>query len=74
MAKRALPNDCQISLLADRGFEHARLIHWLTQQKWSWFIRAKSDLVVTFKGGCSQSLSQLWPNLDQVSLFNNVQV
>lgn len=46
----------------------------LTKPKWSWFIRAKSELVVTFKGGLSQSLSQLCPSRDQVHLFNNVQV
>lgn len=74
MAQRALPDHCQISLLADRGFEHAGLIRWLTEQKWSWSIRAKSDLMVTLKGDCSQSLEQLCPPLDQVYLFHNVQV
>ena len=74
MAQTALPDDCQITLLADRGFEHRDLINWLTKQKWSWLIRAKSDLIVTLKADCSDYVSQLCPPTDQVYLFNNVQV
>lgn len=74
IANRSLPHDCQITLLADRGFEHGDLILWLTEQKWSWSIRAKSDLVVTLSGGLSQSVSQLCSSLDQLHLFNNVEV
>ena len=74
MAKSSLPHNYQITLLADRGFEHSDLIGWLRKQKWSWFIRAKSDLVVTFSGGLCQSISQLSPRLDQVHLFSNVEV
>lgn len=43
-AKRVLPPQVQVTLLADRGFEHGNLIHWLGQQHWSWAIRVKSDL------------------------------
>lgn len=32
MAQRALPDDSQITLLADRGLEHAGLIRWLSSQ------------------------------------------
>ena len=82
MAKRALPNDCKITLLAglpkaalrERGFEHSGLISWLTKKKWSWYIRSKSDLIVTLVEGVSQSVSQLSPPIDQVHLFNNVRV
>ncbi len=74
MAKTALPDNCQITLLADRGFQHRGLITWLTQQKWSWLIRAKSDLMVTLKAHCCDCVSQLCPPKDQVYLFNNVQV
>jgi hypothetical protein len=39
-----LPPHCSVTLLADRGFEHGAFIRWLCEKKWSWMIRAKSDL------------------------------
>jgi hypothetical protein len=43
-AKRLLPKAVQVTLLPDRGFEHAALVHWFGRQHWSWAIRVKSDL------------------------------
>ncbi len=63
-----------MTLLADRGFEHGNLIHWLGQQHWSWAIRVKSDLKVTLANGCTQSVEQLLPGEEQAYLFENVQV
>jgi hypothetical protein len=37
-AKQVLPSEVQVTLLADRGFEHAALVDWLSQQQWSWAI------------------------------------
>lgn len=73
-AKRVLPPCCQVTLLADRGFEHGNLIRWLQQQNWSWAIRVKSDLKVTLSNGCTQSVEQLLPPEAQAYLFENVQV
>ncbi len=73
-AKRLLPKHSQITLLADRGFEHSQLIHWLTQQEWSWAIRVKSNLQVRLTNGATQSVEQLIPPQQQVYLFENVQV
>lgn len=42
-AKQVLPPEVQVTLLADRGFEHAALVRWLRQQQWSWAIRVKSN-------------------------------
>ncbi|WP_302883881.1 hypothetical protein [Kovacikia minuta] len=33
--------EVQVTLLANRGFEHAALVRWLRQQQWSWAIRVK---------------------------------
>ncbi|OUC12700.1 MAG: transposase [Alkalinema sp. CACIAM 70d] len=60
-AQRVLPPQCQVTLLADRGFEHSKLIHWLRQHHWSWAIRAKSDLNITLSNGATQSVAQLLP-------------
>lgn len=73
-AQQVLPPQCQVTLLADRGFEHGNLMHWLRQQHWSWAIRVKSDLKVTLAGGCTQSVEQLLPPPEQAYLFENVQV
>lgn len=73
-AKRVLPPHAQVTLLADRGFEHGNLIHWLQQQQWSWAIRVKSDLKVTLAHGRSASVEQLVPPAEQAYLFENVRV
>lgn len=73
-AKRVLPPCSQVTLLADRGFEHGNLIHWLGHQNWSWAIRVKSDLKITLSNGCTQSVEHLLPPEAQAYLFENVQV
>lgn len=73
-AKQVLPPCCQVTLLADRGFEHAALIHWLQQQQWSWAIRVKSDLNVTIASGRTQSVEHLFPPPEQAYLFENVRI
>jgi hypothetical protein len=73
-ARRVLPPQSQVTLLADRGFEHGNLIHWLQQHNWSWAIRVKSNLKVTLANSCSQSVEQLLPPVEQAYLFENVQV
>jgi Transposase DDE domain len=67
-----LPVDCQITLLADRGFEHGELIRWLQDHQWSWAIRAKSDLKITLARGRSEPVSNLLPNPEQAFLFTNI--
>ncbi|MEM9009129.1 MAG: transposase, partial [Cyanobacteria bacterium P01_F01_bin.86] len=74
MAKRCLPADVQVTLLADRGFEHGELIRWLTQQQWDWMIRAKSDLQVRFPSGIQRPVRDLLPPQEEVYLFENVTV
>ena len=73
-AKHLLPQHCQVTLLAARGFEHSQLIHWLNQQGWSWAIRVKSNLQVTLTRGCTQSVEHLIPPQQHAYLFENVQV
>lgn len=73
MARQTLPANCQVTFLADRGFEHSQLIHWLNKYNWSWYIRAKCDLSI--KGnGHSQPLSELCPRENQVHLFSEVTI
>jgi hypothetical protein len=73
-AKRVLPPQCQVTLLADRGFEHRALIHWAQRQGWSWAIRVKSDLNVTLANGRTRPIEFLFPPPEQAYLFENVRV
>lgn len=69
-----LPPSVQVMLLADRGFEHGELIRWLHQHHWSWAIRAKSDLNITFADGQTTAVAKLLPPEGEAYLFADVTV
>jgi hypothetical protein len=73
-AQAVLPARCSVTLLADRGFEHGELIRWLRQQRWSWFIRAKSDLKVILASGAEYCVDELIPQTGEAALFHNVSI
>jgi len=73
-AEMVLSTDCQITLLADRGFEHGELIRWLRSHQWSWAIRAKSDLKITLSNTQTDSVADLLPEPEQAFLFNDVTI
>lgn len=73
-AQAVIPIDCEVTLLADRGFEHGALIRWLQAQQWSWAIRAKSDLSVTLANGTVETVGNLLPPEQQAYLFSNVEI
>ncbi|MEH1865926.1 MAG: transposase [Nostoc sp.] len=71
---RLLPPECQVTLLADRGFEHGALIRWLREHQWSWSIRAKSDLNITLSNGQTAAVADLLPPQGEAYLFREVNV
>lgn len=73
-AQTALPPEVQVTLLADRGFEHRELMRWLNKQPWDWAIRVKSDLLVTTPDGRTQSVESLFPPPEQAYLVGPVRV
>ena len=73
-AQRVLPPGVQVTLLADRGFEHGGLMRWLNNQQWDWAIRVKSDLLVTTPDGRTQSVESLFPPPEQAYLVGPVRV
>ncbi len=60
-AQTVLPQEVQVTLLADRGFEHRELMRWLNKQQWGWAIRVKSDLLVTTPNGRTQAVERYFP-------------
>jgi hypothetical protein len=71
---KLLPAGCQVTLLADRGFEHGAFIRWLRNQGWSWAIRAKSDLRVTLSNGSNFAVADLLPPMEEAYLYRDVTV
>jgi len=71
---RLLPPGCQVTLLADRGFEHGALIRWLQAHQWSWAIRAKSDLNITLSSGETTTVAPLLPPQGEAYLFRSVTI
>jgi len=74
MVQQRLPQGVEVTLLADRGFEHGALIRWLQQQQWNWAIRAKSDLNVTLSTGSTAAVAELVPPQGEAYLFRNVTI
>lgn len=73
-ARQRLPQGAQVTLLADRGFEHGALIRWLQQQQWHWAIRAKADLNVTLPTGRTAAVAALLPLQGEAYLFRAVTI
>ena len=71
---KLLPSGCPVTLLADRGFEHGELLRWLQEHRWSWAIRAKSDLLVTLSTGRTRAVRELIPPAGEANLFHQVTV
>jgi Transposase DDE domain len=74
MAQQRLPQGVEVTLLADRGFEHGALIRWLQQQQWNWAIRAKSDLNVTLSTGSTAAVAELLPPSGEAYLLSQVTI
>lgn len=73
-AQTLLPLNCQVCLLADRGFVHGELIRWLTQQSWHWAIRAKCDLKVMRANGLSCKVAELIAPKEEAYLFHRITI
>lgn len=73
-AQIVIPQGAQVTLLADRGFEHGELMRWLNQQQWNWVIRAKSDLIVHLASGRQRPVRALLPPSEEVYLFNQITI
>lgn len=73
-AQAVLPPKVQVTLLADRGFDHGDLMRWLNQQQWNWAIRVKSDLLLTTPNGRTQSVASYFPPPGKAYLVGPVRV
>ncbi|MEM1280360.1 MAG: hypothetical protein AAGG53_10160 [Cyanobacteria bacterium P01_H01_bin.152] len=69
-----MPTNCQVTFLADRGFQHRELRRWLQPQGWQWARRVKSDLQLTLALGKTRTIVQLLSPQQQAYLFETVTV
>ena len=73
-AARLLPPHCNVTLLADRGFNDIELMKLSVELGWHFVIRLKSSIVVhrPFKRRCK--VATLIPRKGEIYLFNSVQI
>ena len=57
-----LPTGCEVTLLADRGFDHKQLLQWLQTHQWDWMIRLKGDVALRLATGRPCPVDDLWPH------------
>lgn len=69
-----LPVGCEVTLLADRGFDHKQLLRWLQTHQWAWAIRLKGDVSLRLATGRPCQVDDLWPPPDEAYLYHHVEV
>lgn len=72
--KAILPPGCEMTLLADRGFQHGQLIDWCERTGWKLLVRVKSDCKVDLGHGEVKRIAELSPAPGEVRLFPEVSV
>lgn len=56
-----IPPAMVITLLADRGFVHERLLHYLNQQRWHFRLRLPGDTLVHLSAQHVSAVKELCP-------------
>ena len=71
-ALACLPAGLVITLLADRGFVHADLFHWLRQQHWHYRIRLTGDTLVRLGDRQVVPVAKLCPPKGAAHFYHNI--
>jgi hypothetical protein len=69
-----LPVGCEVTLLADRGFDHKQLLQWLQAHQWDWVIRLKGDVSLRLATGRPCQVDDLWPPPGEAYFYHHVEV
>ncbi len=69
-----IPPDMVITLLADRGFVHERLLHYLRQQQWHVRLRLTSKTLVHLEAGIVSAVKDLCPPAGESRFFQQVSI
>lgn len=71
-ALACLPTGLVVTLLADRGFVHGDLFHWLHQQHWHYRIRLTGDTLVRLSDRQMVPVAKLCPPKGAAHFYHNV--
>jgi len=69
-----MPTGQVITLLADRGFAHERLLHYLNQQRWHFRLRLPADTLVHLGAQPVSAIRALCPPAGQERFFQRVSI
>jgi hypothetical protein len=72
--RAVLPAGVIITLLADRGFLHQRLILYTRQHNWHYRLRMTSDTLVQRHGQATKAVEQLRPPIGQAHFYSDVRL
>ena len=69
-----IPPDMVITLLADRGFVHERLLHYLQEHRWHFRLRLPADTLVHLGAQPVSAIRDLCPPAGQERFFQEVSI
>ncbi len=69
-----MPPGMVITLLADRGFVHERLLHYLKQHRWHFRLRLPADTLVHLSAQPVSAIRGLCPPVGQARFFQEVSI
>jgi hypothetical protein len=69
-----MPPGMVITLLADRGFVHERLLHYLKQHRWHFRLRLPADTLVHLSAQPGSAIRGLCPPVGQARFFQEVSI
>jgi hypothetical protein len=69
-----MPPDSVITLLADRGFVHERLLHYLQEHQWHFRLRLPGDTLVHLSPQYVSAVRNLCPPVGQKRFFHRVSI
>jgi hypothetical protein len=72
--RAVIPPGISVSLLADRGFLHERLIQYARQHHWQYRLRMTGDTLVQRQGQATKAVDQLRPPIGQAHFYQHVRL
>ena len=69
-----VPSSRTITLLADSGFVHERLFHYLRNQQWHFRLRLKGNTLVPLEAGLTSPVKELCPPAGSKRFFQKVSI
>jgi hypothetical protein len=69
-----MPPGLVVTLLADRGFVHEQLFHYLREQQWHFRLRLRGNTLVHLEAGTTSPVNDLCPPAGEKRFFHEVSI